>query len=186
MSNRFEELRDTFNVTGECSPPLPSSDVEKIVAPEALKELLLHAREWHIRKDHCGVFGVNMFAGKDAGGPFYDKEQIMGDAEMVSEWREEHETPNCAQEGWECFAVVSEYDYLFVCVDPADAENFGATRRVVNNCDRDEALTSAPFDNFVERLVEFAELYQKYETDKDDEDEEPPQLINHIVNRRDA
>lgn len=182
----MRDLCDAFKKSGECSPPLPGSDVDDLVAPEGLKSLLRQAGEWHLRRDHCGAFGVNIFAGKD-GGPFFDKAQIMGDAELVEEWGEEHPSPNCAQDGWECFAVVSEYDYLFVCVDPANERHFGATRRVVNNCDEDKEFTPAPFEAFVERLVEFTAVYQEAraanEANEDDEDD-CPEFINYVMRQR--
>jgi hypothetical protein len=85
----------------------------------------------------------------------------MGDAEMVEQWRDEHARPNCAAAGWECFAAVSEFDYLFVCVaDAADAQ-CGATRWIVNNCFEDDAFTPAPFSNFVEKLVGFTAAYRE-------------------------
>ena len=55
--------------------------------------------------------------------------------------------PNCADYGWVCFGAISEFDYLFVCIDEQSSD-FGATRYIVNNCHIDKELTNAPFDNF--------------------------------------
>ena len=117
-------------VGGECGPPLPEAEIEALSAPPELKALLRAAREWHICPDHCGVFGLNLFDTAGVAKPWVDKVQLIGDEEMVTEWAEEHGLPNCAQGGWECFAAVSEFDYIFVCT--AVGQQHGATRRMVN------------------------------------------------------
>uniref|UniRef100_A0A7S1B4Y1 Knr4/Smi1-like domain-containing protein n=1 Tax=Corethron hystrix TaxID=216773 RepID=A0A7S1B4Y1_9STRA len=180
----FEDLLEAFEAGGECSPPLPDSDVSALVAPESLRRLLRHAGEWHLTRDHCGVFGLNLFSagGNGRRGPFFDKRAVFGDADLAAEWGEEHPVPNCGREGWECFAVSSEYDYLFVCVDP-ETERFGETRRVTNNCDEDAAFTEAPFDHFLERVAEFAAAYRRYDPEEDEDEEGPPEFIPYFRGR---
>ena len=133
-----------------------------MVAPQEVRELLLLSREWHLQDDHYGVFGVNMF---DATTIWLDKLAILGDQELVQQWEEEHPVPNCAQEGWQCFAAISEFDFLFVCVRPG--EEFGATRRVVNNCWEDTSLTMAPFTRFLEGLAMYVEEYNRIKGDEE-------------------
>ena len=68
-------------------------DLEELAAPSELKDLLKLSKEWHLQRDHYNVFGVNLF---DKDSVWIDKEQIIGDVELVEQWREEHESPNCA------------------------------------------------------------------------------------------
>ena len=77
-----------------------------------------------------------------------------GDADLVEEWRTDHKSPNCGEQGWQCFGAVSEYDYLFVCVDTA-SPCYGHIRRIVNNCWEDESMTTS-FDEFFHVLEDFA------------------------------
>jgi hypothetical protein len=150
-----DSLYAVFCESGECSPPAPPSAIADLTAPSDLKAMLRRAQHWHICKDHVGVFGVNLFSET---GPFRRKVDIFGDAEMEEEWAAEHASPNCAEAGWECFAVLSEFDFLFVCVAPG--ADFGATRRVTNNCFEDLPFTPAPFSCFLSLLVQFAEAYR--------------------------
>merc|ERR1712168_1579065 len=122
-------------------------------------------------KDHCNVFGFNLF---DNGG-FLDKVMIMGDEDLVREWCEGHESPNCGEDGWECFGAVSEYDYLFVCVDQTSS-SYGHTRRIINNCWEDYPLISASFDELFKTVEKFAEEWVLKtrllkETEDSDDDE---------------
>jgi len=77
--------------------------------------------------------------------------------------------PNCAQDGWECFAAVSEFDFLFVCVRPG--EELGATRRMVNNCWEDSGLTTAPFICFLEGLAKYVDECNRLKGDQEDMDD---------------
>ena len=97
---------------------------------------------------------------------FIDKEMIFGDAFLMVEWSDSHPHPNCGDNGWECFAAVSEFDYLFVSTD-VESPDFGATRWIVNNCDDDNVFTSPPFDNFIERLEAYAVAREAYKDDHD-------------------
>ena len=117
------------------------------------------------RKGHYGVFGCNFFATKkdyvfneslNGQNPatqkvFLDKEMIFGDEDCMEQWSEMNYHPNCADKGWVCFGAISEFDYLFVCVDEQSSD-FGATRYIVNNCHIDKELTNAPFDNFFHKI----------------------------------
>ena len=93
---------------------------------------------------------------------FINKEIIFGDAAQMMEWRDRHPHPNCGDNGWECFAVVSEFDYLFVCTD-TNTPDFGATRWIVNNCDDDKSLTGPPFDNFFKRIELYPSAHEEYD-----------------------
>ena len=79
----------------------------------------------------------------------------LGDEELVEEWRQEHDSPNCAEDGWQCFAAVSEYDYLFVCVDDS-SEHYGHIRHIVNNCFEDEVCMVGTFDKLFGVIEKFA------------------------------
>ena len=143
-----------------------------------------------INRDHYGVFGCNLFRPDNSDGildtqketstVFIDKEIVFGDAELMEHWRHEHSTPNCGDTGWKCFAAVSEFDFLFVCVD-LKSEFFGATRRVVSNCWEDIPFTNPPFGNFFEKV----ELYiQNIEADGVGRDEDLDFLtINDLAYR---
>ncbi|CAK0809056.1 unnamed protein product, partial [Prorocentrum cordatum] len=72
-----------------------------------------------VQGGHCGVFGLNLFCSAEGAAgaptaPWLDKVGIIGDDEMVREWREQHASPNCAEDGWECFAACSEFDFFCV------------------------------------------------------------------------
>ena len=122
------------------------------------------------REGHYGVYGCNLFAVyanfNEASTVFIDKEMIFGDVFQMEEWRDSHSFPNCGTYGWECFAAVSEFDYLFVCMD-INSEYFGATRWIVNNCGDDNGFTNPPFDNFFERLEAYAQAREAYGDDDD-------------------
>ena len=75
-------------------------------------------------------------------------------AQTLDEWAQKHSSPNVAEYGWECFAAVSEYDYLFVCTLHG-SEHYGSTRIVTNNLFEDKNYTPPPFLNFVDRLEAF-------------------------------
>ena len=124
------------------------------------------------REGHYGVYGCNIFAEDGARLAstvkpiFINKEVIFGDAFLMVQWSDDHNHPNCSDPRWECFAAVSEFDYLFVCTDPHDP-CFGGTRWIVNNCYEDKKFTEPPFDNFVERLEAYAHLLEMYGGDQD-------------------
>ena len=192
------KLHQIFCDIGICEDSVLGSErLEELAAPSELKDLLKLSKEWHLQRDHYNVFGVNLF---DKDSVWIDKEQIIGDAELVEQWREEHESPNCAEEGWQCFAVFSEYDFIFVNTNPGEmvcsllqsrtslaGESFGATRHMVNNCWEDSSLTSAPFSNFLAGLIKFTGAVSEKKTKRlqaasedvsDDEDEEELQLLH--------
>jgi len=177
------KLHSVFCEIGICEETgLESERLKELAAPDELKEMLKLSKEWHLQKDHYSVFGMNLFDKKSV---WIDKEQIIGDAELVEQWKEEHESPNCAEDGWQCFAVFSEYDFIFVCTNPG--ENFGTTRHMVNNCWEDSSLTSAPFSNFLAGLVRFTDAVNEKKTARlqvasgeDEEDEEELQFLDFL------
>jgi len=142
---------------GDCKTP--TELIDGATYPVPLKALLQVCKEWHTlpASEHYEVFGLNMFQD----GHFLNKMDILagGDEETMDEWRSEHDQPNCAQDGWECFAALSEFDYLFVNVDPTSTY-FGSTRRVVNNCFEDEPMTDT-FDEFFGRLEAFSRQWNE-------------------------
>ena len=115
-----------------------------------------------IIKKHYGVFGFNLF---QKGKP-YSTVEILGDDDGVNEWAShaDHQPINCAHVSWVAFAAVSEFDYLFVNTD-ATSPDFGATRRIVNNCFEDVVLTPAPIDNFLQLWHAFSHAYVAETTD---------------------
>ena len=86
----------------------------------------------------------------------------------MEKWRHDHSSPNCGNNSWKCFAAVSEFDYLFVCID-LNSEFFGATRRIVNNCWEDIPFTNPPFGNFFEKVEVYVQAYEAYGVDRDDD-----------------
>jgi hypothetical protein len=169
-SNNWQQraitLHKKFCEYGECDEPSTSMDtMTNANFPEALQALLSVSGEWHTELHHCGASGCNLFYK----GAFIDKMGVIagGDDELLAEWRNEHDSPNCAEEGWECFCQVSEYDYIFVCVD-AGSPYYGYTRHIVNNCDDDMSFLDGPFDVFFEFLEGFADAWLK--SRKTDED----------------
>ena len=151
---RASSLKEKFCQFGECGQPFIDKTHKNL--PEPMNALLTVAGEWHIMPDHFGVFGFNLFDN----GTFLNKTLILGDEDLVKEWKDEHSSPNCAEEAWECFAAVSEYDYLFVCVD-YDSPHYGYTRHIVNNCWEDNSLLDASFDVFFEKLEMYTDEWLK-------------------------
>ena len=138
---------------------------------------------FNFREGSYGVYGCNLFASyeidrehpdqapTDEQSPiarhiFIDKEMVFGDAFMMIDWSDRHPHPNCGDNEWECFAVVSEFDYLFVCTD-VKSPDFGGTRWIVNNCDEDNVFTSPPFENFFKRLESYARAREAFGDDQD-------------------
>ncbi len=115
-----------------------------------------------IIKKHYGVFGFNLF---QKGEP-YSTVEILGDDDGVDQWAShaDHQPINCARAPWVAFAAVSEFDYLFINTDAASPD-FGATRRIVNNCFEDVTLTPAPIDNFLHLWHAFSHAYVAEMTD---------------------
>ena len=142
---------------GDCEAPMELSDDVNYPAP--LKALLQVCSEWHTLPEHKhhDVFGLNLFDD----GEFFDKIGIIAgdDEELMDEWKEDRDTPNCAEDGWECFGAVSEYDFLFVNIDP-NSEHFGKTRRIVNNCWEDEPMTNT-FHEFFDKLEAFTQQWNE-------------------------
>ena len=93
-------------------------------------------------KDHYDSFGLNIFAPASV---LKKTNEIFGDEDLRSEWRDDHDQPNVGCNGWVCFASFSEYDFLFVCVDASQSSHYGTIRRCVNNCNEDEPIHSAEF-----------------------------------------
>ena len=118
MDYRISKLHNIFCESGICDEAgLTVEELHQISAPNELKEMLKLSKEWHLQKDHYNVFGMNLF---DKDSVWINKERIIGDVELVEQWKEEHDSPNCAEEGWQCFAVFSEYDFLFVQTNPGE------------------------------------------------------------------
>ena len=134
------------------------------------------------REGSYGVYGCNLFAQNEPEGNqsdvstgddgipitwpiFLDKEMVFGDAFEMIEWSDRHPHPNCGDSGWECFAAVSEFDYLFVCTD-VSSPDFGGTRCIVNNCDEDNEFTRPPFDTFVRKLESYARARESFGDDQ--------------------
>ena len=114
--HNIPKLHSVFCEIGICEETGSESEtLEELAAPDELKEMLRLSKEWHLQKDHYKVFGMNLF---DKESVWIDKVQIIGDAELVEQWRDDQESPNCAEDGWQCFAVFSEYDFIFVCTNP--------------------------------------------------------------------
>jgi hypothetical protein len=164
-SNNWQQraitLHKKFCEYGECDEPSTSMDtMTNANFPEALQALLSVSGEWHI------PYGCNLFYK----GAFIDKMDIAGigvDDEQLAEWRDEHDSPNCAEEGWECFCRISEHDYIFVCVD-AGSPYHGYTRHIINNGYDDDSFLNGPFDVFFEFLEGFADAWLKgRKTDED-------------------
>jgi hypothetical protein len=183
---RIEELLDSiqssFLVEGSLKPP--SQRIEPTLPPELIK-VYERASEWHLIPDNYGVFGFNIH-------PFAPIENVFGDEEVRDEWRESHDHPNCAEDDYKCFATFSEFDNLFVNVNP-ESEDFGATRHIVNNCDDDRPVTAAPFSNFLILLESFASDYataarniigedddEEGENDDEEEEENLPSFHDYL------
>lgn len=152
----IESLRQVFSIKGVIHPP--KTDVDYSELPHELQEMLKVGSTWLLTGDD--VFGFNFAF--DGG-----KVNILGDEELVEEWKEDHDSPNVGEDDYELLGGYSEYDYVFVNKNP-DSPDFGATRIIVNNCDDDDALTPAPFINFLKVLDRFAKDYVK--TDGEDAD----------------
>ena len=119
---------------------------------------------------------------------FLNKVVIMDDEELLQERKNEHISLNCAEERWECFAVVSEYDYIFVCF--SQGPRFGATRQIVNNCWEDFELTLAPFSYFLEKFADFTTVFRNAKENAVGNKEESLNLcaefLNYILHRNNS
>jgi hypothetical protein len=160
-SNNWQQraitLHKKFCEYGECDEPSTSMDtMTNANLPEALQALLSVSGEWHIHLHHYGAYGCNLFKK----GAFFDKMGVVGRGsdEYLADWRNDHDSPNCAEDGWECFCRISEYDFIFVCVD-AGSPYYGYTRHLVDNCCEDDPFLDGPFDVFFEFLEGFADAW---------------------------
>ena len=175
------DLASKFAVT---SVPAPASEVDAFLAlmaqegarapavPPALSALWGQSREWHLLASHYGVFGLNFFQ-PDA--LVSTTAAVFGDEECRRQWAEDLPSPNCAEPGWACFGSFSEFDYLFVNVDAADARSFGAVRRVVNNCCEEARVPATGCDDgsgglFLRRVARFVDACARCAQS----DEDPP------------
>ena len=114
--------------------------VPQPAVPPSVAALWLEGAEWHFSRDHCDVFGCNIFP------PARLPEltvQIFGDAENRADWQQQQRAaagePSVADPGWLVWASFSEYDYLFVCFDSASPHH-GHVRHMVNNCCEERAV----------------------------------------------
>lgn len=170
-SAMIEMLHKDFVAEGVCGDPISPETLETLVAPPEIKAMLRLSRNWHLERGN----EINFFKDDSI---WLDKVVIFGDEELMQDWEDDHGELNCARSGWECFGQISEYDYLFVCTSPGD--QFGSTRRVVNNCWEDAALTPAPFSCFLDRLSLYVEAYKA----TDHENEETPCLLSFYRERK--
>eukprot|EP01040_Poterioochromonas_malhamensis_P013784 gene13784-15201_t len=152
----IESLRQVFSIKGVIHPPKTDADYSEL--PNELQEVLKVGSKWLLTGDDTFGFNLNFDGGKV---------MILGDEELVEEWKDDHDSPNVGEDDYELLGGYSEYDYVFVNKNP-DSPDFGATRIIVNNCDDDDALTPAPFINFLKVLDRFAKDYVK--TDGEDAD----------------
>ncbi len=147
MERSTEEIVDSlyqYFTSGSGNVAAPKEVNTKL--PEDFQKLLQKGSEWHLTDSE--PFGFNIYS------KFISKVDVFGDEDLVEEWKDEHDGPNCAQHKFKCFAIISEYEYLFIDVDPKSS-TFGGTRYCVNNCDDDEELTPAPFKNFLLAMEEY-------------------------------
>lgn len=159
---KIENINKLFK---ECKSPCLNKDIEKLIEdlkeygidnpdiPDELKILWKVSSEWHLIKNHCDVFGFNIYSPKDVIQITYN---IFGDESIREEWNEvgtdifRHKCL-CGNKDWVCISGYSEYDYIFVNLNK-DSLLFGATRHIVNNCGEDNELTDSPFEKFIDYI----------------------------------
>lgn len=143
----IEAIYKCFLVHGEVKPPMETA--ESFEPPE-LKALMKKGSEWHVFENHYNVYGLNLMSSR---GKFLPKVNVLGDEELIVEWKETFEGQrNSASDDYECFAAISEYDYLFVNINK-QSKYFGEVRLVVNNCVEDTVFSPPPFSNFVKNYL---------------------------------
>lgn len=140
---------------------------EGMSLPDVLKSLLRLGAKWNFRRGSCDVFGLNIWVTAPA-----DTVEIFGDAECRQDWLERHGEDSCASAHWALLGASSEYDYYFVNLKTDDPQ-FGAVRRIVNNCDEEEVFTSAPFEHFMDLVERYAKANSGADCEADSEDDLP-------------
>ena len=95
ISLKIENINKLFK---ECKYPCLNKDIEKLIEdlkeygidnpdiPESLRILWKVSSEWHLTKNHCDVFGFNIYSPKDVIQITYN---IFGDESIREEWNEE-------------------------------------------------------------------------------------------------
>jgi hypothetical protein len=131
-----------------------------------LQALWQHGSEWHFCKDHYNVYGFNIVSPTNIVQTSVD---VFGDEEMRQEWAANHHSPNCGEPGWFLWASVSEFEYLFVCLDASSA-HYGRVRRIVNNVGDDEKLQTS-MDGILQKLLDWFRGYNQRELEECDDDD---------------
>jgi hypothetical protein len=102
--------------------------------PPLLREIWRIGNEWHLLESgHHNVFGFNIFSIETVDKVSAD---VFGDDDERQAWagREAMKgRSSCAETSWRAFASFSEFDYLFICIDP-EIIDYGKVKHIVNNC----------------------------------------------------
>ena len=115
--------------------------------PLALRLLWESGSEWHqLAVGHYNVFGFNLNAPMTTEQSDEMSTLVFGDTDERARWVREHGglwggSGSCASAGWVCIGAFSEFDYLFICIDPS-AHAFGQVRLVTNNCNEEQRVST--------------------------------------------
>jgi hypothetical protein len=156
----INKLLEKFKANGKVDPPVAEKDLPKGKMPEELKAMMLASGQWLLEKKNEDDFAVEMLNFFEKG-KLLNKVEMFGDEDMVQDWATEPPDgakPNCAEEGWECFATAGDSHFLFV--DMAS----GATRCANIESPEDEPLTAAPFSDFMHLLEDYSSALEKQDT----------------------
>lgn len=189
-------IRYISKIFKECKSPCLNEDIENLIndlkkyginnaeIPEELKILWKISSEWHLIKDHCDVFGFNIYSPEQII-EIESSNCIFGDENIRKEWNKEgydifgHECL-CGDKDWVCIVAYSEYDYIFVNLNK-DSSHFGFTRHMVNNTGEDDHLTDAPFENFINYIKDYILDYYLEHIKEDDKDIEINENIEYFL-----
>eukprot|EP00931_Biecheleriopsis_adriatica_P063554 TRINITY_DN38509_c0_g1_i1.p1 TRINITY_DN38509_c0_g1~~TRINITY_DN38509_c0_g1_i1.p1 ORF type:complete len:285 (+),score=62.81 TRINITY_DN38509_c0_g1_i1:49-855(+) len=169
--SRMDALKNLFLKQGELHSQASEGELShdsKLPAglelPDSLTALLQIAPKWNFTKGSCDVFNCNIYLLSP------ENCDIFGDEECREEWKSSHdkdfEGGSCAGKDWACIGATSEYDFYFVNLCK-ESPLFGATRRIVNNCDEEDEFTEPPFEKFLNVVEAYAKTNSAKEPEKD-------------------
>jgi hypothetical protein len=147
----FAALKRFAEQYGEIAPPA-TGDISSF--PPTLRALWQHGSEWHFCKKHYNVFGFNVLS---PDGIVERTNEVFGDEEMRTEWATQHPSPNCGEPEWSVWAAVSEYDFLFICLDTS-SDQWGQLRHVRNNTFEDNRVQRS-VDAILKEMLSYLQAY---------------------------
>lgn len=169
----------------DVKPPASAADVQgfldelskcaagEVALPPLLAALWKQGSEWHLLKDHYGVFGLNFESPSKVIALSND---VFGEQDVRKEWANEHDA-GAASAGWVCFGAFSEFDFLFVCC-LKNSPSFNTVRWIVNNCSEENTVEDEDEAGFFARVARFVDSLPPPKCG--DDDDEPPSFSEFL------